>query len=115
MKPSQTVILVLEEQETVEECHLFKNGGDFNSVNNNPGGNLIIKTYRNIILIYLFQLERSVQVRREKEAFHLLTLFQILYQGTVGNIVLNTLFAHILTKFLHCYFLFHAAFSNFFL
>jgi hypothetical protein len=46
-----------------------------------------------------------VQDRREKEAFHLLTLFQILYQGTDGNIVLNIPFAHIVAKFLHCYFI----------
>ncbi len=40
-----------------------------------------------------------MQVRREKEAFHLLTLFQILYQGTDGNIVLKITFVHILAKF----------------
>jgi hypothetical protein len=46
-----------------------------------------------------------VQDRREKEAFHLLTLFQVVYQGTHGNIVLNIPFAHILAKFLQCYFI----------
>jgi hypothetical protein len=49
LKPSQTVILVLEEQEADEECHLCKKGGEVNSVKNN----LIIKLTATLILIYL--------------------------------------------------------------